>query len=163
MLGKIKSYLIIILLTSSFLFLAVGKTGASDASITCGDSGCTGITGAIFNETNLTPGENISKTLTATNNYSQVRSFALGKFIEVEFNKVKSANPVFFSCDYEWVIQSIWHLSQAESVRGFNFPEKPLFYRFDVFDVYVVVAAYVLSAKILLISDLKGIVNLFSL
>jgi len=77
MLNIVKPYLLLILLISSFLFLAIGKTGASDATLSCSDSGCIGIIGAIFNEANITPGALILKSLTVTNNYSQTRSFAV--------------------------------------------------------------------------------------
>lgn len=89
MLNKIKPLLLIILLVSSFLFLAIGKTGASDATLSCGDSGCGGIGGAIFNESNLTPGDLITKTLTVSNNYSQARSFA----VEVAGSSFSDSSP----------------------------------------------------------------------
>ena len=76
MLAKIKAYLLIVLLVASIVFL-VQRTGASDASLNCGNSGCLGINGAIFNEGNLAPGTHISKTLNVTNNYAENRNFAV--------------------------------------------------------------------------------------
>jgi len=89
MLNRLKPYLLLILLISSYINLAIGKTGASDATLSCGDSGCSGIGGAIFNETNITPGALISKTLTVTNNYSQTRSFA----VEVVSSNFSDSSP----------------------------------------------------------------------
>src|SRR3989304_7556629 len=76
MLAKIKPYLLIVLLAASLTSM-LRATGASDVSLTCSDSGCTGISGAIFNEINLAPGDNISKTLTAVNNYAENRNFGV--------------------------------------------------------------------------------------
>lgn len=89
MLNKVKPYLLLILLISSYLNFGIGKTGASDATLSCGDSGCSAIGGAIFNETNITPGALIAKTLTATNNYSQARSFA----VEVSGSSFSDSSP----------------------------------------------------------------------
>jgi len=89
MLDKIKPYLLLILLISSYINLAIGKTGASDATLSCGDSGCSGIGGAIFNETNITPSALILKSLTVTNNYSQTRSFA----VEVAGSSFSDSSP----------------------------------------------------------------------
>ena len=76
MLNKFKPYLLIVLLFS-FVFFWTDITGASDASLTCSDSGCSGIAGAIFNEGNMAPGDMVTKTLTVINNYSEPRNFGV--------------------------------------------------------------------------------------
>lgn len=55
----------------------IGSIRASDAEITCDSGGCSGISGSIFNETNLTPGTSVSKEIIANNNYPEERNFML--------------------------------------------------------------------------------------
>jgi hypothetical protein len=76
MLSKLRPYLLVVLIIS-FLGVLIRSTGASDADIACGDTGCSGLGGAIFNEANLAPGGSVSKSVSATNNYSDARNFGV--------------------------------------------------------------------------------------
>lgn len=76
MLNKLKLTLFTALLIL-FMFFFTDGVDASDASIACDSGGCSGLSGALFNEANLTPGASVSKTLSATNNYSEARIFSV--------------------------------------------------------------------------------------
>lgn len=69
---KLKLFIIFFALT--LIFAPTVK--AADSEITCDTNGCSDI-GAIFNESNMYPGQNLTKTLKVTNNYNEARSFAL--------------------------------------------------------------------------------------
>ncbi len=78
MLHKIKPYLLVILFVSSFAIINIGVSRASDQTITCDDTSCSAdTTGALFAEENLAPGDSVTKTVEAINNYSEARTFAV--------------------------------------------------------------------------------------
>lgn len=72
-----KPYLLLLLVFSFLAIFAIKSSRAADQTITCLEGGCSGISGALFNETNLTPGSVITRSLKVENNYSQERNFAV--------------------------------------------------------------------------------------
>lgn len=109
MLNKVKSLLIVLLIFSTISIFLVGKTGAADETIACDSNGCSGITGPIFSETNLSPDSSITKTLTAQNNYPENRDFlleinttsfsdstpAMGDVLSITITEQESSNLVY--------------------------------------------------------------------
>src|SRR3989338_5966821 len=71
-----KRNLLIILITAAALIL-IPISRAADQTITCTDSGCSGISDALFNESSVAPGESVTKSLEIINNHSQTLKLAL--------------------------------------------------------------------------------------
>lgn len=72
-----KPYLLLLLVFSFLAIFGIKSSGAADATITCADAGCSGISGPLFSETNLAPGVSVTKTLKAENNYAEDRDFLI--------------------------------------------------------------------------------------
>jgi hypothetical protein len=66
-LKKIRPFLFVLLTIASFAALFVGVSKAADQTIICGSSGCSGPGEALFNETNIAPGNSITRTLHVSN------------------------------------------------------------------------------------------------
>lgn len=71
-----KRHLLFILITAAAL-LWIPFSRAADQTITCTDSGCSGISDALFNEAGVAPGESVTKSLEIINNHSQTLKLAL--------------------------------------------------------------------------------------
>ena len=71
-----KRHLLFILITAVAL-LWIPFSRAADQTITCTDSGCSGISDALFNEAGVAPGESVTKSLEIINNHSQTLKLAL--------------------------------------------------------------------------------------
>ena len=71
-----RRHLLFILITAAAL-LWIPFSRAADQTITCTDSGCSGISDALFNEAGVAPGESVTKSLEIINNHSQTLKLAL--------------------------------------------------------------------------------------
>ena len=71
-----KKTLLLILISAALLIL-IPWSKAADQTITCTDSGCSGISDALFNEASVAPGESVAKSLEIINNHSQTLKLAL--------------------------------------------------------------------------------------
>lgn len=71
-----KRNLFAILITAAVLTL-IPQSKAADQTVTCTDSGCSGIADALFNESGVAPGESLTKSLEIINNHSQTLKLAL--------------------------------------------------------------------------------------
>ncbi len=67
----------IILITTLLLLISSGKAIAADYKVTCDNTGCTGPTTATFYETNLAPGDSITRTISIKNNYGETLNLTL--------------------------------------------------------------------------------------
>ena len=65
------------ILISAAALLWIPFSRAADQTITCTDSGCSGISDALFNESSVAPGESVTKSLEIINNHSQTLKLAL--------------------------------------------------------------------------------------
>ena len=73
-----RKFLLLMLLCSAALIgIGVRISAASSQTVTCSASGCTGITGTLFNAVNLSPGSVVTETIKAINNYPESRQFSL--------------------------------------------------------------------------------------
>ena len=61
----------------AFVLILIPISRAADQTITCTDSGCSGISDALFNESSVAPGESVTKSLEIINNHSQTLKLAL--------------------------------------------------------------------------------------
>jgi hypothetical protein len=80
MLRKIRPFLFFLILASSLtvIYIKTSKAATPDEVITCSaPGGCSGISGALFNETNVYPTQTVTKLLKAVNNYPEARVFAV--------------------------------------------------------------------------------------
>lgn len=71
-----KKTLLLVLISAALLIL-IPWSKAADQTITCTDSGCSGIADALFNESGVAPGESVTKSLEIINNHSQTLKLAL--------------------------------------------------------------------------------------
>ena len=71
LLNKFKPLLLTILLAVSILIISIHDSKAAEYKITCDSSGCTSPGTAIFNETNIAPGDSITKYIEVKNNYNE--------------------------------------------------------------------------------------------
>ncbi|MFC1653669.1 hypothetical protein ACFL1M_02380 [Patescibacteria group bacterium] len=76
--NKLKPFLFSVFLFSVLATIYTQISLATNQTITCDEgSGCTGVAGPLFNESNLYPTQTITQTITANNNYADNRDFAV--------------------------------------------------------------------------------------
>lgn len=87
--SKIRLLLIFFVFMMVGLVKLVGLSQAADQTVTCDESGCSGITGPLFSETNVAPLDSLTHTITARNQYTENRTFA----IQVEDSSFADSSP----------------------------------------------------------------------
>ncbi|MFC1627068.1 hypothetical protein ACFL18_00740 [Patescibacteria group bacterium] len=69
--NKIKTFLLTILFTATLAMVLVNSTKAADYNITCDANGCTSPGTAVFNQTNVAPGDSFTKTIEVKNLHNE--------------------------------------------------------------------------------------------
>lgn len=77
LLSRLKPYLFAILILSSFSVYLIKTSKAEGSTILCDSSGCSGFLGALFSETNTTPGQSASKSFEVKNQRSESLALSL--------------------------------------------------------------------------------------
>jgi hypothetical protein len=89
MIKKLKPILLTLLTAASLTAMFVGSSRAADHSIVCNSLGCSGPGTALFTETNITPGDSVTKSLEVKNERSENLT------IELKAEKKSGTDEVF--------------------------------------------------------------------
>lgn len=76
-LQRFKPLLIVIFLTTIITGLLVQTSRAADQTITCDNSGCSGLSDGLFNELSVAPGQSITKSIEIINNHDETMKLAM--------------------------------------------------------------------------------------